>query len=196
VPVYLDSPMANTTLDVYRDAIGDDTEPNDPDVRPDLAGTDPFGIDELYQVRDVEDSKELNEMPGPMIIISASGMITGGRVVHHVARRAPDHRNAIVLIGFQAAGTRGRLLADGARALKMLGRYWPVRAEVVHLPAFSVHADRDELLGWLSDNPCEPDTVYVVHGEPDSSAAFAATVAETTGWIAVVPEAGERVRLD
>jgi metallo-beta-lactamase family protein len=123
-------------------------------------------------------------------------MATGGRVLHHLARRLPDPRNAIVLVGFQAAQTRGRLLAEGARQLKLLGRYVPVRAEVVELPAFSAHADRDELLDWLATAERAPEHVFLVHGEERAATALAGAIEGRLQWDAVVPQPGERVRLD
>ncbi|MBN2623463.1 MAG: MBL fold metallo-hydrolase, partial [Acidimicrobiales bacterium] len=133
---------------------------------------------------------------GPIIIVSASGMASGGRVVHHLARLAPDRRNAVLLVGFQAPGTRGRLLADGARHIKMLGRYVPVRAEVVDIEAFSVHADQAELTTWLDTATRPPDAVYVVHGEPEPAETLRDLIERRDGWVAVVPRHGERVRLD
>jgi len=128
--------------------------------------------------------------------VSASGMATGGRVVHHLARLLPDHRNTVLLVGYQAAGTRGRQLAEGARAVKMLGRYVPVRADVVDLGAFSVHADHDELLAWLATADGPLDAVYLVHGEPDSSEALREAIDRLDRGPAVVARPGERVRLD
>ena len=162
-----------------------------------LAGEhDPFDSGHVTEVRDVEASKALAGLRGPAIIISASGMATGGRVVHHLARLAPHHRNAIVLVGFQAPGTRGRLLADGARHVKLLGGYVTVRAEVADLGGFSVHADQPELLTWLHTATAPPDMVYVVHGEPAASARLRDLVERERDWSAVVPAHGERVRLD
>jgi metallo-beta-lactamase family protein len=190
LPVYLDSPMASAALSVYREAALTGAE----DIRPEHRGTDPFDVPGLREVRDVAASMELNELRGPMVVISASGMITGGRVVHHVAHRLGDDRNAIVLVGYQAVGTRGRLLADGATQLKMLGHYFSVRADVVSLPGLSVHADRQQLLDWLSSARA-PEVVYTVHGEPDASASLATAIRDM-GWVGVVPRDGERVRLD
>jgi metallo-beta-lactamase family protein len=102
----------------------------------------------------------------------------------------------VVLVGYQAAGTRGRQLLDGATELKLLGRYTPVRAGVVDLPQFSVHADQAELVNWVGAAPIEPSTVFVVHGEPTSSDTLAATIRKSLGWTSVVPRFGERVRLD
>ena len=121
-------------------------------------------------------------------------MASGGRVLHHLARLLPNHRNSVVLCGFQAAGTRGRSLADGARTLKMLGSYVPVRADVLTLRSLSVHADADGLVRWISALEPPPRTVFVVHGEPDSSEALAARLIDD-GITAVVPQQFERVRL-
>ena len=122
-------------------------------------------------------------------------MATGGRVLHHLARLLPDHRNSVVLCGFQAAGTRGRSLADGIRSVKMLGRYVPVRAEIDVLRSLSVHADADGLHGWITALPERPDTVFVIHGEPDASAALAARLVDDD-INAVVPTQFEVVTLD
>jgi metallo-beta-lactamase family protein len=191
VPVYVDSPMALNTLDVYRRALADPTL-----VRADLPDGDPFDPGDLHAVRTAAESERLNEPRQPCIVVSASGMATGGRVVHHLVHQLPDPRNCVVLTGFQAAGTRGRMLVEGARTLKMHGRYVPVRAEVVQVPDFSAHADAPEILAWLSCEPREPRAVYVVHGEPDASRALADRITEELGWCAVVPRLGERVRLD
>jgi metallo-beta-lactamase family protein len=123
-------------------------------------------------------------------------MATGGRVVHHLAHQLPDPRNCVVLTGYQAVGTRGRQLLEGATHLKMHGRYVPVRAEVVEVQNFSVHADAGEILQWLGGCPTRPSVVYVVHGEPESASALAGRISEELGWDAVVPRYGERVRLD
>ena len=193
VPVYVDSPMALRALDVYRDAIERGDDDVDPGVRQ-LA--DPFDAGRVTEVPDVEASKALAELTTPAIIVSASGMATGGRVIHHLHRLLPNHRNAVLLVGYQAVGTRGRLLADGARELKMLGHYVRVRAEVVDLGAFSVHADQGELVDWLATADGPPDAVYLVHGEPESSEELQRVIRRRDDWQAVVPRDGERVRLD
>jgi len=192
VPIYVDSPMALSALAVYRGAIAR----GDADIRREVGGdADPFDLPNLTEVRDVEGSKALNHPSQPSIVISAAGMASGGRVVHHLAHYLPEARNTIVLAGYQAAGTRGRQLADGATELKMMGRYIRVRADVVDLPSLSVHADSAELLTWIASSTKEPDTVYVVHGEPHASEALAATIRRSLDWTAVVPRFGERVRL-
>jgi metallo-beta-lactamase family protein len=192
VPIYVDSPMACAALGVYRSAV----EERWPEIRPEAAVPDLFDPDGLVEVRDVEASKRLHSQRFPSIVISASGMATGGRVLHHLRHRLPDPRNTVLLPGYQAEGTRGRLLADGARQLKMLGRYIPVRAEIVNLPVFSAHASRAELLAWSLAPERDPEAIYLVHGEPQASASLAAALGARTGGAVVVPRHGERVRLD
>lgn len=191
VPVYLDSPMSATVLGLYASAFDDGA----PDVRPELVGTHPFAVRGLRVIRNVEESKSLNDNTRPMIIISASGMLTGGRVVHHVAHRIGDERNTIVLVGYQAAGTRGRRLQDGERTLKMLGHYMPVRAEIAHIETMSVHADRNELIDWIASGPDDPEMVFAVHGEPEGTSGLVALVEDRLHLPAVAPSLGERVLL-
>jgi len=116
-------------------------------------------------------------------------------VIHHLANGLPDQRNTVILVGYQAIGTRGRQLLDGATELKMMGRYVRVRARIVNLAMFSVHADGGELLDWVARAPRTPESVYVVHGEPDASAELANAITKTLDWTAVVPRFGEIVRL-
>jgi metallo-beta-lactamase family protein len=192
VPIYVDSPMALDALAVYRQAIA----ARAPEVREELyGGEDPFQMEGLHEIRSVEASKALNDPQWPCIIISASGMLSGGRVVRHLAGLLPRQENTVILVGYQALGTRGRQLLDGARAIKMYGRYVPVRAEVVDVPMFSVHADADELVGWLRRAPEPPETCYVVHGETLASETLRDRIIDELGWTAVVPELGERVLL-
>lgn len=193
VPVYVDSPMALTTLDVYRRAVSRRSPQLRPDAKVLLEAMDRL---DLHAVRDPEESARLNSPRHPCIIVSASGMATGGRVVHHLADQLPNRRNTVVLTGYQAEGTRGRKLQEGERNLKMYGRYVPVRAEIVSVQDFSVHADAAEMLAWLGSAAGAPNTVYVVHGEAHASAALARRIEDELGWTAVVPELGERVRLD
>jgi metallo-beta-lactamase family protein len=147
-------------------------------------------------VRTVEESKALNLRSGPMIIISASGMLTGGRVLHHVMAFASDPRNAIVLAGFQAAGTRGARLAAGEHALRIFGRDIPINAEVIVLQGMSAHADRVGLMQWLRGAPQPPEMVYVTHGEPEAADALRYSIEHELGWAARVPEHLETVQLD
>jgi metallo-beta-lactamase family protein len=192
VPVYVDSPMALAALDVYRKA----ARHPDGRVRRGTAGQDLLRISDVHAVHDAAESARLNDPAYPCILISASGMASGGRVVHHLRHQLPDPHNTVVLTGFQAEGTRGRQLLDGARQVKIHGRYVPVRAEVVQIPDFSVHADAGEVVAWLGRAPRPPHTLYVVHGEPHAARALAHLVTETLHWNAVVPRYGELVRLD
>jgi metallo-beta-lactamase family protein len=191
VPVYVDSPMALRALDVYRQALAEGD-----DVRPDLMRHgDPFDPGRLTALRTPQESMAVNAPAWPCVVVSASGMATGGRVLHHLEHLMPDPRHTVVLVGYQAVGTRGRALADGARELKIHGRYVPVRCEVVQVPGFSVHADADELLAWLGACPRPPACCFVVHGEPAASAALAGRIRDELGWTAVVPEHGDRRRI-
>ncbi len=193
LPVYVDSPMALAALGVYRRAIAE----GGIEIRPGFDGDgDPFDPGRLIEARSVEDSIAINDAAEPSIIISASGMASGGRVLHHLAHRLPDPRNAVLLVGYQAEGTRGRTLADGAHEVKMHGRYIGVRAEVASVPAFSVHADRGEILGWLRRAPRAPETVFVVHGEPAGATALHDAIERELGWTAAVPRYLEIVRVD
>lgn len=192
LPVFVDSPMALAALEVYRNALLEGAD----DVRPALRGQPPrFDRLQLREVRTVEASKELQHLRGPFIVVSASGMATGGRVLHHLRARLPDRRSSVLLVGYQARGTRGWRLQSGERAIKMLGRYVPVEAEIVELGGFSVHADGGELVAWLASAPEPPGAVYVVHGEQASADALAQRVERELGWPAVVPSHGERVRV-
>ncbi len=191
VPVYVDSPMALAALRVYEAALRERA----PDVRPSLP-RDPFDAGNVVEVRSPAESKALDAMAYPSIVVSASGMASGGRVLHHLARRLPDSRSTVILVGFQAEGTRGRRLLDGERVVKMLGRYVPVRAEIIDATALSVHADGGELIGWLETAEAPPDAIFTVHGEPAASAALVDAIDRDLGWTAVAPTHGERVRLD
>lgn len=193
VPIYVDSPMALASLAIYRAALRD----GDPEVRPDvMAIADPFDAGDVREIRTAEASKQLNDPPYPCIIISASGMVSGGRILHHLKGLLPRSENAVVLAGYQAIGTRGRQLLDGATTIKIHGRYLPVRAEVVDVPTFSVHADAAEVIAWLAQAPRPPQVCYVVHGEPDAAEALRDRIHQQLGWTAVAPQLGERVRLD
>lgn len=190
VPVYVDSPMALAALDVYRDAVLGRA----PELRPEVtaAGTAALNPEPFLAVRSVEESVDISRTGGPAVIVSASGMATGGRVLHHLRRLLPDPRDAVVVVGFAARGTRARDLVDGAKVLKMFGEYVPVRAMVADVPHFSAHADAAQIIEWLRGAPA-PTTTYLVHGEPDAAAALRDRVDRTLGWTAVVPRSGEHV---
>ncbi|MET9232254.1 MBL fold metallo-hydrolase [Lentzea sp. NPDC003310] len=189
LPVFVDSPMALASLRVYRQAVAKSW----PEIRPELVnGEDAFDPGHLAELHTATQSMQVNDPKQPSIIISASGMATGGRVLHHLKAMLPNNRHTVLVVGYAAAGTRARRLAEGAREIKIHGRYVPVRAEVQVLDAFSAHADADELLGWVTSGPT-PTTTYVVHGEPESAAVLADRLEAEQGWTAVVPGDGERV---
>jgi metallo-beta-lactamase family protein len=188
VPVYVDSPMALAALEVYRrPELGDEMRPE--------ALQELLSMHNVNESRTAEESQRLNNPGRPCIIVSASGMATGGRVLHHLAHLLPHPRNCVVLTGYQAVGTRGRALQDGAREIKLLGTYVRVRAEVVVDDTFSVHADASELASWLQAMPEPPQTVYVVHGEPAARTALAERIRRTIDCAVVLPRLGERVLL-
>ena len=192
LPVYVNSPMALAALNVYRAAVDGKSAELRPEV---LAGRDPFDPGDLRLVRSVDESIRISDPGRPSIVISASGMATGGRVLHHLARLLPSARNTVILPGFQVPGTRGRTLLDGAHSVKIHGRYVPVRAQVVGLSEFSAHADSDELIHWLASSPGAPEVVHVVHGEDHARAELARRIEDELGWTAVTPRYLERIRL-
>lgn len=179
VPVFLNSPMATDVTALYR-------------RYHDHHRLDSAALDTLHRttqiINSVEQSQALNRRKGPMIIVSASGMATGGRVLHHLVAFAPDPRNAIVLSGYQAGGTRGAALAAGAKTLRIHRQDIDINAEVVQLSAASAHADADELLDWLRAAPERPRKVFVTHGEPDAADALRVRIQRELGWDAHVPE--------
>ncbi|RUV67028.1 MAG: MBL fold metallo-hydrolase [Mesorhizobium sp.] len=187
LPVFLNSPMAIDATDIYH-RFHDEHHVSLDECRA------MYSIATL--VRSVEDSKALNLRRGPMIIVSASGMLTGGRVLHHLQAFGTDPRNAILLSGFQAGGTRGAALAAGADHLRMFGRDVPVRAEVVQLESFSGHADADEILEWLRHASRTPKMTYLTHGEPDAADILRGRINREVGWRARVPEHLERIDLE
>lgn len=187
VPVYLDSPMACSATDLFCEHV---------DNHRLSAAQCRDAWDEVIYTREVEDSKRLDTAPGSKIIISASGMVTGGRILHRLKRYAPDHRSTIVMAGYQAGGTRGAALLRGADTIKIHGQFVPVRAEVVELDMLSAHADQHELLRWLGAFTSAPSECFVVHGEASSADSFRRKISEQMGWSARVPEHLECVELD
>ena len=176
LPVFLDSPMAARALRVYEE----EARAGSPELRPRYHGRALFPSLDLLEVTSVEESKTLNTMRGPFVVVAASGMATGGRVVHHLANRIGDRRNIVMLVGYQAVGTRGASLAAGAPTLRMLGRDFPVHARVLSVP-LSSHADRDELVAWVGSAGPGLRRVVVNHGEPDATAALVAALRERLG---------------
>jgi metallo-beta-lactamase family protein len=190
VPIFVDSPMALKTLEIYRRGLQDPVS----GMRPGLTRRD-LDPEELHGIADAAGSAVLNKPARPCVIVSASGMASGGRVVHHLRHQLPDPRNTVVLTGYQADGTRGRQLLDGERAVKIHGEYVPVRAEIVADTSFSVHADAGEVIDWIGSAERLPRTVYVVHGEGDASDELARGITDRLGVCAVVPRLEERVLL-
>lgn len=192
LPIYLDSPMAIRVTDLYLRH----REEHDPDMRRQVErGSSPLLPRHCRFTPQPEDSRALNELGGPMILVSASGMATGGRVLHHLARRLPDPGTTVLLIGYQAAGTRGRTLEEGGQALWIHGREVPVRARVVKIDGFSAHADQGEILRWLGGFERPPGATYCVHGEPQASDTLAAEIRHRLRWPARVAGDGQLIDL-
>lgn len=189
VDIYLDSPMALSALHYYRDAVKNKSG----ELRPEVIdiGEEIFDSGTLKEARSQEDSMRLNHLKKPSIIISASGMATGGRVIHHLKNMLPNFLNSVLLVGYQAVGTRGALLEAGAEEIKMHGEMIPVKADVVKIEGYSVHADTPELINWFKELPDKPDQAFVVHGEELAAAAFAKKLNEELGWRAVTPTHGQ-----
>jgi metallo-beta-lactamase family protein len=193
LPVYLDSPMAVEATIVYaRNADEHDEET----TAIAAAGGRPFAPTRLHISRRVEDSRRLNDLDGPAVVIAGSGMATGGRILHHLRRRVGDPRTTVLFAGYQAAGTRGRQLRDGASTVRIFGEILPVRATVLATDALSAHADRDEVLRWLKHFQAPPALTYCVHGEPDAAAALRDAIATRLGWRAEVAGDGATVPLE
>ena len=181
MPVFLDSPMAIDVTDLFCAQVGDHRLSNDQCRQ--MCAAARFA-------HTPEDSKAIDRRSGPMIIVSASGMATGGRVLHHLRRFLPDPKNTVLFVGFQAAGTRGRALVDGTDEVKIHGEYVTARAQVAQIQGLSAHADYREMTDWLAASKIAPRRVFVTHGEPAASDAFRRRLHDTFGWDAVVPEDG------
>jgi len=184
LPVYVDSPMALSATDLYL------KHREDHDLEysrlENAEKGDPLSVHEFHLTRSVEESKAINDVKTPCIIISASGMVTGGRVLHHLAQRLPDARNAVILAGFQAEGTRGRALQEGAKVLHLFGQTVAVNAEIVEMGQFSAHAGKSELLRWLAALPAPPKQTYLTHGEPAAAQSLQQAIQEKFHWKAAV----------
>jgi metallo-beta-lactamase family protein len=192
LPVYVDSPMAIDVTQIYL------RHRDDPAVKFTDAevAAHPLGAETLHIMRTVQESMQINNVHTPAIIISASGMATGGRVLHHLSQRLPDARNCVLLAGFQAEGTGGRMLEEGAKTLRIHDHIVPVRAEVVNLRQFSAHAGRSELLQWLSGLPAAPQQIYIVHGEPVAATALQSAIQKQFHWPATPAKYLQTVDLD
>jgi metallo-beta-lactamase family protein len=186
VPTYLNSPMAVDTTHLYCDHRAEHRLSDDECDRM---------CHVAKYVNSVEDSRALNQLDHPAIILSASGMATGGRILHHLAAYLPDPKNAVLFAGFQAPGTRGRALVDGATSVRIHGEEIPVRAEILCTDTLSAHADADELVTWTARIQPAPRTTFITHGEPDASSALAQRLREELGHEVEIPEMGQRVHL-
>ena len=181
MPVYLDSPMSIDATGLFCD--------HPQDHRISEAECDAMCKAARYS-RTPEDSKAIDRQEGPMIVISAAGMATGGRILHHLRRFLPDDRNTVLFVGYQSAGTRGRALVDGADEVKIHGQYVKVKARVVNVQGLSAHADYAELIDWLKPAKLSPRRVFVTHGEPAAADAFRRRLRDEFGWDTVVPDDG------
>lgn len=192
IPVYLDSPMGIESTTIY------ELHPEEHDpaaTRVAAEGRQPFVPARFHVCRTADDSKELNDADGPGIIIAGSGMATGGRILHHLRRRLSDDRTTVLFVGYQAAGTRGRLLRDGAARLRIFGEDVPVRATIMATDALSAHADQAEIIRWLRGFAAAPAMTYCVHGEPAPAAALRAAIEQRLGWRCAVAADGQRIDL-
>lgn len=192
IPIYIDSPMAVSATDVFsRNPDCFDQEAKDLI----LGGDNPFEFDNLFYVRSQEESMRLNSSTYPKVIISASGMCTAGRIRHHLKHNLWKGKNSVIFVGYQAEGTLGRILKDGAKKVKLLGEEVIVEAEIYDIEGFSAHADRDGLIEWLKGFKKLPEKIFVVHGEEDSSQAFAQLISEKFNVKAIAPLMGDEYEL-
>jgi len=179
IPVFIDSPMAIKAVEIFMKYSGEFNE----EARQ-LVGKfgSPLEWQGFHFALKEEDSRKINEVHYPCIIVSSSGMVTGGRVLHHLMQRLPDPRNQVIFIGFQAPGTRGEIIKNGARSLRIFSQDVPIRAQVAALEQFSDHADTDELLCWLKTFKSKPKSTFLVHGEPEAASMLQQTISSQLGW--------------
>jgi metallo-beta-lactamase family protein len=154
-----------------------------------------FSFENLKMVQTVEESKAINNIKGSSIIIAGSGMVTGGRVKHHIVNNVGRAESTVLFVGYQAEGTPGRILLDGAKKFRLLGKIHAVKAHIEKIDGFSAHTDRDGLLEWLDDIHVPPRCIFVTHGEEKAATSFAETLEEKTGWTVKVPKYKETVKL-
>ncbi|MSV65123.1 MAG: MBL fold metallo-hydrolase [Actinobacteria bacterium] len=195
LPIFVDSPMALASLNIYKMAMQNGSTDIKQELLDSVKFDDPFNPGNLKGAETVEESKALNDPSKSCIIISASGMGSGGRVVHHLENMLPHSEHAVILIGYQAEGTRGRALVEGVKSVKMHGKQVSVFAEIVQIQGLSVHADADEVCEWLGTNKTAPTHTFIVHGEPASSAAMAEKINSQLGWNTVVPKLNQKFYL-
>lgn len=190
LPIYVDSPMALSALNLYREAVGARAPEIRNGVSDRFANEDPFDAGQLRQLATTEESKSINDLDHSAIIISASGMATGGRVVHHLANMLPDPKNTVILVGYQAVGSRGRYLEDGAKTIKIHGKELYVNAHIAKVECFSVHADSNELMQWLR-KARKPKKAFVVHGELEGQLNMQKRLTSELGWDVEIPKSNQ-----
>jgi metallo-beta-lactamase family protein len=191
--IYLDSPMAIRVTEVFKSY----HELFDHEMKELLKNRQsPFNFSGLEMVETVEESKALNSIKGTVMIIAGSGMCTGGRIKHHLANNISQPENTILFIGYQAEGTLGRYILDGAKSVRIHGQHHPIRARIAQIHGFSAHADRDDLLRWLSRLSVEPRHIFITHGEKNAALKFKEFLEERTGYDTSVPAYGTKVRLE
>lgn len=192
IPIYVDSPMANAATLLYQS----ETDDHDKDMRMDMSeGRSPFSADLVRFVRDRNMSKQLNDMHGAFVIIAGSGMVTGGRVVHHLRHRLSDPGATVLFTGYQGEGTTGRKILDGEPYVKLLGDEIEVRARIERLESLSAHADYQDILDWLANFKTAPKCTYLVHGEPEAQDSLKKKIESSLGWAVEIPEQGQKFDL-
>jgi len=190
--VHADSPMAIKAVQIFLKH----TEEYTPETKALIAKYgSPLDWSNFYFDSTQDDSKKINDSKYPMIIVSSSGMVTGGRVLHHLMQRLPDPKNLVLFIGFQAPGTRGFTIKNGADTVRMFGQEVPIRAQVASLEQFSDHADTPELLQWLHTFQRAPKQTFLVHGEPDAAVQLRNAMTEALGWNVQVAAYKQKVAL-
>jgi metallo-beta-lactamase family protein len=192
LPVYVDSPMASGALQFYAQRLNE----LDPDMKPAERDVRVFGTARMTVVATPQESAALVASHQPSIVIASSGMATGGRVLHHLSATLPDPRNTVLFVGYQALGTRGRDLCDGAKQVKLLGQVVPVHARVERIDSMSAHADAGEIMRWLSGFSRPPAMTYLVHGEPGPLETLKVRIHTDLGWPVHVAGYLERVDLN
>jgi metallo-beta-lactamase family protein len=192
IPIFLDSPMGIEATALYTRFHSE----HDPEMRQFLAEQEnPIFPANLQVTPSSAESRKLNALDGPAIIISASGMATGGRILHHLKLRLPEPRNTVLFVGYQAVGTKGRRLVDGDQQIKIHGQWVPVKARIARVSGLSAHADAGELLIWLARREREPEQVVLVHGEPAAQEAFAGRLRDELGWASTAPALGDTIEV-
>jgi metallo-beta-lactamase family protein len=193
LPVFVDSPMAIQAVQIF---LKYSDECNNEARQLIHKYGSPLEWPGFHFASKQEDSRKINQVSYPCVIVSSSGMVTGGRVLHHLMQRLPDPRNQVIFIGFQAPGTRGEMIKNGAKSVRIFSQDVPIRAQIAALEQFSDHADTDELLYWLGTFKKKPQTTFLVHGEPDSASQLQQAISAKLGWNVKAAQWMEKVPLD